>query len=320
MRGVERPPLVRPPLVRPPLVWRRVVDSWIELRRRVTLGALIAATAVAAIVLWQEVVRDLRRTRPACAIPWWALAAGFAFTELFVIHAHVRGSAHSLSLSEVPLVLGLLLADPQELVLAMVVGPAIVLLRHARPGLVRLVFNLAQFGLTAVVATITLHGWRRRRRRRAGVWARDFAAVFACSLTGAVLVFCAIGLSEGGIPSRGRGMLGADLVVALTNTSVALSGATVVAEDLRAGWLLIRRPACCWLAYRAYVSERAKHQSLEFLYGVTRSLSRGRELEPSCSTCCAGRARASACGRPSSCCSPPTAGCARRAGRTGVRR
>jgi diguanylate cyclase (GGDEF)-like protein len=33
------------------------------------------------------------------------------------------------------------------------------------------------------------------------------------------------------------------------------------------------------LAYRAWVSERAKHQSLEFLYGVTRSLSRGGELE-----------------------------------------
>jgi diguanylate cyclase (GGDEF)-like protein len=34
------------------------------------------------------------------------------------------------------------------------------------------------------------------------------------------------------------------------------------------------------IAYRAYVSERAKHRSLEFLYGVTRSLSRGNDLEP----------------------------------------
>ena len=95
-----------------------------------------------------------------------------------------------------------------------------------------------------------------------------------------MLVFCAIGLSEGAIPSRQlAGMLGADLLVALTNTSVALAGATVVAHDLRAGWLLLPPAAILLLAYRAWVSERAKHQSLEFLYGVTRSLSRGGELE-----------------------------------------
>ena len=73
---------------------------------RVTLGALIAATAVAAFVLWHQVVRDLLPYGEEARIPWWALAAGFAATELFVIHAHVRGSAHSLSLSELSLILG----------------------------------------------------------------------------------------------------------------------------------------------------------------------------------------------------------------------
>ena len=52
---------------------------------------------------------------------------GFAATELFVVHAHVRGSAHSLSISELPLILGLLLTSPQELVIAQVLGPAVVL-------------------------------------------------------------------------------------------------------------------------------------------------------------------------------------------------
>ena len=60
----------------------------------------------------------------------------------------MRGSAHSLSLSELPLVLGLLLADPSELMLAAVAGPAVVLV-VTRQDPVRLVFNLAQFALTA---------------------------------------------------------------------------------------------------------------------------------------------------------------------------
>ncbi len=255
-------------MVRPPLVWGLV---GLDRLRQATLAALIAATAVAAFVLWHEEVRGLAPF--GTTIPWWALAAGFAFTEVFVVHAHVRGSAHSLSLSEVPLVLGLLLASPDDLMLAAVVGPAAVLVGTRGQDPVRLVFNLAQFGLTAVLAIITLH-----LVAPAGLWLAVFAAVTASSLTGAVLVFCAIGLTEGGVPSAR--LLGADLVVALTNTSVALSAATVVGEDPRAAWLLLPPVGVLWLAYRAYVSERAKHHKLEFLYGVTRSLSQGGgELE-----------------------------------------
>ena len=255
-----------------------------QLRRltRVTLAAVIAATAVAAFVLWHQVVRDLLPYEAGVRIPWYVLAACFACTELFVVHAHVRGSAHSLSLSELPLVLGLLLAEPSDLAIAMVVGPAVVLLATRGHGITRLTFNLAQFGLTAVLATLTLHALAPAPAEIGpAVWAATFAAVLVSSVAASVLVFSAIGLSEGAIPSRRLAkMLGADLVVALTNSSVALSGATIVAHDLRAVWLLIPPAAVLLLAYRAYVSERAKHQSLEFLYGVTRSLSRGRDLEP----------------------------------------
>ncbi len=248
---------------------------------RASLGVLIAATALAAIVLWVERVCNLQPYEAAVQIPWWALAAGFAVGEAFVIHAHVRGSAHSLSLSEIPLVLGLLLAEPRDLGIAAVVGPAVVLLFTRGHGFTRLSFNLAQFALTAALATIVLHTLAPTPAPIGPeVWGATFAAVFVSSLTASVLVFCAIGLSEGGIPSRRlAGMMGADMIVALTNTSVALSGATVVAHDLRAGWLLIPPAVILLVAYRAYVSERAKHRSLEFLYGVTRSLTRGSDLE-----------------------------------------
>ena len=99
---------------------------------RVALPALASAIALAAVALFAFVVRDLPGYDIGPHIPWWALAAAFAATELFVVHAHVRGSAHSLSISELPLILGLLLATPQELVIAQVLGPAVVLAAHAR--------------------------------------------------------------------------------------------------------------------------------------------------------------------------------------------
>ena len=216
-------------------------------------------------------------------IPWWALAAGFAVTEVFVDpRARARQRALAVAVGDP--------AGPRPAArradatssIATVVGPLVVLLFTRGHGLTRLAFNLAQFALTATLATITLHALAPAPAAIGpAVWGATFAAVFASSLTASVLVFCAIGLSEGGIPSRRlAGMMGADIVVALTNASVALSGATIVAHDLRAGWLLIPPAVILLVAYRAYVSERAKHQSLEFLYGVTRSLSRGHDLEP----------------------------------------
>ena len=245
--------------------------------------ALAGAIAVAALALFVFVVRDLPGYALGPQIPWWALAAGFAATELFVVHAHVRGSAHSLSLSELPLILGLLLASPQELVVAQVVGPAVVLALTRGHSPLKLIFNLAQFGLTACLAVdhAARAGPGAARCSAVGLWLAVFAAVLVSAVTGATLVFAAIGLSEGVIPSRRMAvMMGADLLVALTNTSVGAGRRDAWSrEDRRAGWLLLP-PACVLLlAYRAYVSERAKHQSLEFLYGVTRSLSRGADIE-----------------------------------------
>ncbi len=249
---------------------------------RLSLAALTAATAFAAVALWLGVVRDLVPYAADVRIPWWALAAGFAVTERFVVHAHVRGSAHSLSLSEIPLVLGLLLADPSDVTIAAVVGPALVLIFTRGHGLTRLLFNVSQYALTAALATVILHGLVPTAEVIGpSVWLATLVAVFVSSTAAAVLVFCAIGLHEGGIPSRRlAGMMGVDLGVSLTNACVALAGATIVANDLMAAWLLVPPATMLLIAYRAYSSEQAKHRSLEFLYGVTRSLSNGNDLEP----------------------------------------
>jgi diguanylate cyclase (GGDEF)-like protein len=248
---------------------------------RCALPALASAIALAAVALFVFVVRDLPGYGIGPQIPWWALAAAFAATELFVVHAHVRGSAHSLSISELPLILGLLLVTPSDLVIAQVLGPAVVLALTRGHSPLKLAFNLAQFGLTACLAVVTLHALVPPPQELGpGLWAAVFAAVLVSAVMGASLVFAAIALAEGLFPSRRMAlMMGADLVVALTNTSVGLAGATLVVQDSRAGWLLVA-PACVLLlAYRAYVSERTKHGSLEFLYGVARSLSRAPDIE-----------------------------------------
>ena len=150
------------------------------------LVALVAGTAVA---LYFAVVRALPAYTDGFQIPWWALAIAFAATEVFVIHAHFRGSAHTLSLSELPLVAGLLLATPQDLVIAQVVGPIVVLLFARGTAPVKVAFNVAQFALTATLSVIVLHGLVPAPAEIGPeVWTAVFLAVGAGSLVAAGLV------------------------------------------------------------------------------------------------------------------------------------
>src|SRR5687767_11240558 len=82
-------------------------------------GGLLAAAAALLYVLW---VRDLAVGPPAVDVPWWVVAAGFAAAERWVVHLHFRRSTHSLSLGELPLVMGLLFLTPPDLILAGLVG------------------------------------------------------------------------------------------------------------------------------------------------------------------------------------------------------
>ena len=176
----------------------------------------------------------------------------------------MRGSAHTLSLSEIPLVIGLLLATPQDLVLAQILGPLVVLLFTRGTAPVKIAFNVAQFALTATLSVAVLHALMPAPAEIGpGVWSATFIAVGAGSLVARGRSSSrVIALAEGALPSGEMlRMFGADLMVSLTNTSIGLAGATLMAQRLAAGWLIIPPAAVLILAYRAYL-ERAHEASV----------------------------------------------------------
>jgi signal transduction histidine kinase len=73
--------------------------------------------------------------------------------------------------------------------------------------------------------------------------------------------------------------LGLGLIVTATNISLGLVAAELMWRDPTAGWLLIVPITVLFFAYRAYNSEREKHQSLEFLYETTRTAQRYLNLD-----------------------------------------
>ena len=94
-----------------------------------------------------------------------------------------------------------------------------------------------------------------------------------------LLIACAISLSEGmvGIHTIGR-MLFMDLLVTMSNSSLGLCAAVLVATNAEALPLLVIPGATLFVAYRAYLAERERHKRLEFLYEANRTLARSREV------------------------------------------
>ena len=250
-----------------------------RLRSDGPVWALIAAMASMAAILFVLVVRHHEAPAGDLQLPWWALALAFAAAEVFVVHVNFRHSALSLSLAEVPLVAGLFLADPSGLMLACIVGPGVVLLLDRRHIPMRTAFNLAQFALVGALS-ITVFGALTPAIAEVGpeAWVAALAATLTGTLVAGGLIALGMTLAEEPVgKAQLRQMLGADGLVTIANTCLALAGVAVLLADPRAAWLLLGPAIVMFLAYRAYVQERSRHRSLEFLYDVTRTVHRAAD-------------------------------------------
>jgi signal transduction histidine kinase len=248
---------------------------------------LNAVVLAAAAGLYWGVVVHLPRPDSLLAsgfsIPWWMLAILFYAAEVYVVHFQFRRDAHSLSLSEIPLVLGLFFTSPQGLIAAQIIGAVAALAYHRRQSVVKLVFNTGSFALSATTAilifrTLIAHGDPLGRTG----WVAVFLSTIAASALGVLAIFIAISLSEGEIRLHQRPQAVAMAMgITVTNTSLALIGVMILWRDPTAAWLLMVPTAMLFLTYRLYTAERQKHDSLESLYSATQGLQQSLKLEAS---------------------------------------
>lgn len=208
------------------------------------------------------------------SLPWWLLAGLFALAEACVVHFHFRRGAHSFTLAEIPLVIGLSFVTPLEVVLAWAGGAAVALaLGRLRP--VRLVFNVALFLLAGSAAAAVLHAVAGPEATRLWVWVGVYLGVLAASVTSVLAIAGAMALSGERMTARRLGtMLASSCPMAAAAASLGLALAAVLAADVWAAVTLLPVAGALLIAYRAYSIERARHLSLELLHDATRVLAR----------------------------------------------
>jgi diguanylate cyclase (GGDEF)-like protein len=245
------------------------------------IWALTGTMAIAAAALFLAVALRIQPHFTPVSIPWWALAIAFYLAETNVVHLEFRRTAHTFSLSEIPLVVGLVFATPVDFVLANVVGAGIGLVLIRRQPLIKVAFNLSHFALEATLAVIVFNALNGGDfSPGALVWFAAFAAAAVANVVGIVSIAVAIAFAEGRWePGRLPETLKFGLAVGMTNTSLALMGVTILWLEPSAAWLLAIPIGLVLIAYRTLMSEREKNKSLEFLYESTRILQRSPELD-----------------------------------------
>jgi diguanylate cyclase (GGDEF)-like protein len=228
------------------------------------LSGVTAAAAALVLLATSDLPPPLHRL----GIPWWTLAIGFYLAECAVIHVHFRRETHTLSLSEVPLVLGLFAVSPVGLVTAQLVGmgAALVFYRRQRP--LKIVFNLAQSALATALAVAVFRAIvDGRAALQPSGWIAALAAASLAAATGIALVAAAMSLAEER-PALDRVTMtaGVSFLGTLTAASLALAAATLAETRPAAVALLLLPTAACALALRAYGLQRRRHDHVQSLY------------------------------------------------------
>jgi diguanylate cyclase (GGDEF)-like protein len=210
---------------------------------------------------------------PLHQIPWWILAAAFAATEMWVVHIQFGREAKSISISEIPLVMALFCATPSELMLAKVLGPAVVVLLYRRQTAVKSALNLALFYANGAVALFTftvLSGGSTHDGLREWV-AAVAASTLAIIVDLLVLTMILSWYTEADVRD---GLLGSwpAVVMAAASSTIGIVAVLTLRLGPLAAIPLLASGVALMLSYRAYSRLSDRHTSLERLFSFSREL------------------------------------------------
>lgn len=255
------------------------VLSLLEGRRTVArVWVFNACLVVLAVLLYVSGVARLPQRWDGVHLPWPVIGAAFAAVSAVRVYIHFRRNAQAYTLSEIPLVVGLFLCTPDELLLARVGGSAIGLGLICRQPPIKLVFNLSSFVIETEVALLLFN----RLMPAAGVpgpaWAWVLPIAVVVAAIGFLLSAIVITLAEDRLEKR-RWLLPATFALGsgLANASV---GVEIAATMLRnaSGILFLLLPMLTLVAaYGLYTREHQKREQLQYLYQSSDLLQRATE-------------------------------------------
>jgi len=208
-------------------------------------------------------------------LPWWILAIAFALTERYAVDLDVRRQAQTLTFTEAPLILGLVLADPGELIVVRVVVSVAVIGLFRRSAVVKLVFNAGLFAAQTAVALFVYHlvlGGSSPIEPRG--WLAGVVAAITAFLCSALAVSLVMSLAGARLAWRSQLLvIAVGICAAVAGATAALAAVAVLWTQGGYGWVpLVLLGAALGFFGLSYVRIRERHQALAALNTYTASL------------------------------------------------
>lgn len=257
-------------------------------RRRLTpdtkIGMLTAALVVMTFGVQAMWLADGIPAIGAHVLPLAIVVILFAVAEKLIVTFPVRRGSHTISLSEVPLVLGLVILSPPLLVAARVIGGLIGLTVLRRQRRSKLAFNTALYAVQTTAAAAVFHLITRSSDPLGPTgWIAAFTATFSTDVISIVLISAVIALHDDS--TEWRRLLTADvrnifqLPLLAVTTTLGLLTAIVVRDRAPAAVLLGVLAFAVYRVFRRYAQQTQGHAQVEALYGFTRTLNGLRDAD-----------------------------------------
>ncbi len=208
-------------------------------------------------------------------LSWWALALAFYFAEVVVVHLQFRKQAHTLSLTEIGLTLGLLLGAPAGLLIGQLAGTLVALVVNrwkSQRQLIRLAFNVAELPLCSGIALVIFRSLAVPGDSAPHLWALVLFACAVAHVVGILLVSAVIAIAEERFhaPQLLRTLV-TSTIGALATASLGLAVVQLLQDRPLAVLLLVAPVLACVAAFRGYMEQREQREHVEFLYESMRA-------------------------------------------------
>jgi diguanylate cyclase (GGDEF)-like protein len=243
------------------------------------LLALTGFVAAGLVGWWQWSVAQLLES----PLRWWGLIVGFYLAEWLVVHMRFGKRVHSYTMMAVPMVVGLLMVAPVELLAASAIAAVVFAGSRRREPLVMLVLLIGRRLLegSVAVAIFALSIPEEGVFSPTG-WLVVLAAVVAAHVVGHVL-FSIASWVQGVDTSVGDGLeaYGFGAFVTVLNAGLGMLIAQALLEAPRAAAFAVIPALALFAGFRAYASSRHERGRLKALYEATRDLHASPQLEDS---------------------------------------
>lgn len=267
----------------------RLLRFWSPLTKIWLLNAVVVGAAVALMPLAQMI--DLPAS--AVQIPAWMMVLLVVAAESATVHFRFRRDSFTFSLSEIPVVIGLYLMEPVTFVAALTVGNIIVFGFLRRNTLIKLVFNVAQFSLQAILSIVVFR-WVTQVGDPLGIygWIGVLMAAGISLLVADVLITTAVRLS-GGQPSKEEAneVLKFSSIAGAMNVALGLVAVTIVYARPSSAWLAFIPIGVLFIAYRAYTAQMDERLRTAAMYEISRDLHSNPVIDGSLEVVAMGAAR-----------------------------